>query len=365
MAETRTILSLCCGPSLDAMDAAALTLDGDAADGAFRLTGSLQRPLPPELTEALRLGRRAEGARRLILQEMTSAARSAGELLPGGEPPALIGVETDLPGWSALERPGLAALANGFSTTAAGGFAATDRQLGGCGSGATAWGVWKLLGDGELSRAVVHLGAVAHVTFLPAGGQSSDVLSWDVGPACAWLDAAAEEYLGRPIDRDGTAAARGQADGQLVHQLAGEGWSPAEGPAALDLAKWWEVHWPRSQWMAERAGVYGEDLLATLSEATAVAIHRAVEGLTERPHQVVLWGGGALNIDLASRIRRRLSPSSTIPADKLGIPARAVGSAAIGVMTAARADGISAHCPAATGAEARGVLGTLALPRRP
>jgi anhydro-N-acetylmuramic acid kinase len=365
MAETRTILSLYCGPSVDATDAALLTLEADGVDGTFTLVGSLQRPLPPELRDALRVGRRAEGTRRLIVQEMTAAARSALELRAGaGAGPSLIAVETDLPGWASVERPGLAAMAETFSAPAVGGFAATDRMLGGVGSGATAWGLWRLMGDEELSRVVVRLGAAAHLTFLPAGGQPSDVLSWDVAPGQAWLDAAAEEFLDRSMDRDGTAAARGQADGQLVHRLVNEGWFRDAGPAELDLAEWRQLHWPRAKMMAERAGVCGDDLLACLAEATATALEQAIGGLTERPHQVILCGGGALNIHLASRIRARLSPSSTIPADKLGIPARAVASAAVGVMAAARLEGISAHCPAATGAGARGMLGTLALPRR-
>jgi anhydro-N-acetylmuramic acid kinase len=360
MAEPRTILGLRVGSSFDGVDAALLSSDRHSPESTFSLVGSLQRPLPETLSTDLRNGNATDDVQRALAKEMLAAVRSARKLGTRTGPLSLVGVETDLP---CTTQPGLAALANELTVPCVGGFSACDRAVGGLGgSGALAWGVMKLLGDDRLSRVVVHLGAAAHLTFIPADARSGDVASFDVAPAGWWLDAACRDLLGTPFDRDGAAASRGRPVGQLVHQFLHEVWSRREGPARLDPPEWSRRYAPRVAMLAEREKVTGEDLLATLVEATAAAIASAVASLTERPHQVILAGGGALNIHLASRIRARLSPSSTIASDKLGIPARSVASAAVGVLAASRLDGTCAHCPAATAAETRAVLGILAQP---
>lgn len=361
MAEPRTILGLRVGPSFDGVDAALLSLHGESTAGTFSLIGSLQRPLPETLSADLQNDSTTDDVQRALAEELLAAALATRKLGSKPGPLSLVGVETDLP---CPAEPGLAALANELGVPCVGGFAACDRAAGGLGGrGALAWGVMKLLGDDRLSRVVVQLGSAAHLTFIPADAQSGDVASFDVAPACCWLDETSRDLLETPFDRDGAAASKGRPAGQLVHQLLHEVWSRTEGPANLDPREWSRRYGPRAAALAERANVTGENLLATLVEATAAAIESAIASLTERPHQVILAGGGALNIHLASRIRARLSPSSTIAADRLGIPARAVASAAVGVLAAARLDGTSAHCPAATGARARAVLGTLAQPR--
>lgn len=360
MAEPRTILGLRVGSSFDGVDAALLSSDRHSPESTFSLVGSLQRPLPETLSTDLRNGNATDDVQRALAKEMLAAVRSARKLGTRTGPLSLVGVETDLP---CTTQPGLAALANELTVPCVGGFSACDRAVGGLGgSGALAWGVMKLLGDDRLSRVVVHLGAAAHLTFIPADARSGDVASFDVAPAGWWLDAACRDLLGTPFDRDGAAASRGRPVGQLVHQFLHEVWSRREGPARLDPPEWSRRYAARVAMLAEREKVTGEDLLATLVEATAAAIESAVASLTERPHQVILAGGGALNIHLASRIRARLSPSSTIASDKLGIPARSVASAAVGVLAASRLDGTCAHCPAATAAETRAVLGILAQP---
>jgi anhydro-N-acetylmuramic acid kinase len=98
-----------------------------------------------------------------------------------------------------------------------------------------------------------------------------------------------------------------------------------------------------------------------MTELTAKLVAQAIAGFTEKPHEVVLTGGGAMNIHLAGRIRKLLSPSSTYTVEKYGFGIRAKQAACYAVLAAARMDGIAAHCTQATGAKRAKVLGTVTM----
>ena len=83
--------------------------------------------------------------------------------------------------------------------------------------------------------------------------------------------------------------------------------------------------------------------------------------LTERPHQVVLSGGGARHIHLAGRVRALLSPSSTVTSEKFGLGLSAKAAVCQALLAAATVDKLNAWVrhsrdPASTAA------GVLALP---
>ena len=66
-------------------------------------------------------------------------------------------------------------------------------------------------------RAVVNIGGISNVTFLPAGTQPT--LGFDCGPGNVLLDLNAARHLGTPMDRDGKWAEQGRADEALLSQL--------------------------------------------------------------------------------------------------------------------------------------------------
>ncbi len=114
--------------------------------------------------------------------------------------------------------------------------------------------------------------------------------------------------------------------------------------------------------LAARHGCEGNDLLATATELSARIIADAVNSLTERPHEVILAGGGAANIHLAGRIRKLLSPCSTYVVERYGFSLRALGAVCFAMLAAARMDNFSAHCPQTSGATRQAILGAVHLP---
>jgi anhydro-N-acetylmuramic acid kinase len=255
-----------------------------------------------------------------------------------------------------------AALAQGVGVPVAARFAESDVAAGGNGSAVTAWPAWRMLRHRRLSRVVVHLGAVASVVFVGSAAAACEVAAYDLGPGTAATDELARRFLDRPFDADGALAARGTVNAALLHELLGHRYFNAPPPKATAAEAWGGTYVDRLELMGRRHGCKASDLVTTATELSARLVSRAVGALPEGPHEVILAGGGAMNIHLAGRIRALLSPSSTYTAERYGLSLNTARAVWYAMLAAARVDGFAAHCAAAGGAARQTVLGSVTLP---
>ena len=253
-------------------------------------------------------------------------------------------------------------IAVGARCPAVGNFGVALVAAGGSPSTATAWASWLLLRDRRLSRVAVHLGGLAGLTFLPAAADAADVVAFDVGPGTLVIDQLAERLFGRPTDTDGGVASQASVNGALLNELLADEYFQRRGAKCSCRSAWGSLYSERLLCMAGKHGCNKEDMLATATEATARSIAAAVGGLTERPHEVVLSGGGAMNIHLAGRIRTLLSPSSTYASSRYGVDLRAMQATYYAILAAARMDGVAAWSGPTPDGGRRPVLGEVALP---
>jgi len=212
----------------------------------------------------------------------------------------------------------------------------------------TAWADWTLFHDRRLSRVLVHLGGLTGVSFVGADSQLLDMLAFDAGPGTLVLDALAQELYGRPFDADGAMAARGQVNAALLNELLANPFFHLKPPRLARPADWGSLFAERLMLMARKHGCgnKGEPILATATEMIARGTAMAIGMLTERPHEVILTGGGAMNIHLATRIRALMSPSSTVSVRKFGFDARAKQACCAGLLASAAMGGSLPFAPA-------------------
>jgi anhydro-N-acetylmuramic acid kinase len=255
--------------------------------------------------------------------------------------------------------PSLVARKTGVAVV--GDFFRGDVAAGGLGRPLDAWPLWLLLRHKRLARVVVNLGAMAEVTFLGGGASATDVVAFDAGPGTILLDAVAESVLGRPMDADGASAAQGRSSGALLNELFAAEYFRRRPPKTTSPAEWGETYQYRLAATARKHRCEGVNLLATVTELTARGVAGAIAGLTERPHEVILAGGGARNIHLAARIRALLSPCSTVSMEKFGVGIEAVAPVCVAILAAARLEETPANCPLATGGRPA-ILGGVYLP---
>ncbi len=158
-----------------------------------------------------------------------------------------------------------------------------------------------------VSRAVINLGGIANVTYLPASGDPDGVLAFDTGPATCLLNEAAARFAGEPFDRDGRLALAGTVDGLALERLLADPYFALRPPKTtgrehfhLDaaLARGWPDGAPDLP-----------DLMATLAELT---VRTVADGLADHltplgVDEVLVAGGGARNPALLEGLRRAMS----------------------------------------------------------
>lgn len=381
MTMERTFLGISSGPAADGVDVALVRIDGEGP--AMRVTqldhlhklypeGERQRIAafsggkeenPRFLAELNRDLAIAAAATARMLLEQTGVA--PGDITVAGWSRQLISYERPAhsnPLGAILEVGSPALLAARLNLPVVSGFAEGDLAAGGSGGPVTAWSDWVLFRDERLCRVTVHLGGLATLTFLPAGADPVDVVSYDVGPGTIVLDRLIHKMYHKLYDADGAMSSAGRAHPELVNEMLTHPYFQQEPPKRTSPAEWQRDYVLRLEHMAEKHKVSGADLLASVAEFTAGRIAHAVTRLTERPHEIILTGGGALNIHLAGTIRKTLSPTSTYTVEKYGYSLQSKQAICHAILAAARWDGVSAHCPWASGASRPMVLGSITLP---
>ena len=382
MAKTeRTFVGLYSGGAADGIDAALVHIDGSGEHMTVRQTHCIHRPSPALLharaasagagwampaADLARLDRDMGGLLADACEALLKDAATPGKYVAAvGLIGHTVGYTRPSPssGRGAIWELGSpATLCRRTGLAVAAGFAATDLAAGGVGGPVWAWPDWLMFRDDRLSRVVVHLGSIATITFIGSAAAACEVVAYDTGPGTILIDYLARQLFQRDTDTDGALAARAGVNGALLNELLAAEHFHRAPPKRTTADDWSGQAAQRLEMLAGKHRCQAAALLATVTELTARTIANAVLGMTERPHEVILTGGGAMNIHLAGRIRTLLSPCSTYACQRYGLAIRAHGATAAAILAAARIDALPAHCHNATGAAKPTVLGSLWLP---
>ena len=381
MANERIFLGLYSGAAADGIDAAVISVRGLGESMAVSQVTHINKLYPETMRrEILALsGGHEEPANALSKLDRDIGIAAAATAKIAIESAELKLENIEAVGWSgqavgfepagksnrlgaSLELGSASIISGRLTRPVVSGFAVGDFAAGGCGGAITAWPEWLLFRDERLSRAVVHLGGIAALTFIPTDADPVDVVSFDVGPGTIVIDELIHKFHNRMFDTDGSIAAGGRINPVLLNELMSNPYFHSKPPKRLNPADWSQKYiWQMLQ-MAQKHNCSGADLISTATELTARTIVQAISALTERPHEIILTGGGAMNIHLAGRIRTLLSPCSTYTVEKYGYGIRAEQAICYAILAAARLDAVSAHCPTATGAEKNATLGAVTIP---
>jgi anhydro-N-acetylmuramic acid kinase len=202
------------------------------------------------------------------------------------------------------------------------------------------------------SRAVVNIGGISNVTWLPPGRKT---VGFDCGPGNVLLDGWVKRHLGARFDEDGRWAAGGHTDTDLLDRLLEEPFldSPPPKSTGRELFRlaWLEDRLPRTYQPA--------DVQSTLMDFTAHAIIRSIDRFCSTAEEIYLSGGGARNGVLVARIAGLASGRPVATTDVLGVPTGHVESMAFAwlAMKCVRREPVD--LTAATGARAPRILGAI------
>jgi len=213
-----------------------------------------------------------------------------------------------------------------------------------------------LYGRGPL-KAVVNIGGISNASILGFGKIHA---AFDTGPGNALMDEAVRRATrGRSdFDASGRLAASGKADEKMLKRLLSNPYFLKAPPKSLDRSTFGPELLDR---IYPRLTVNNlPDALATLAELSARSLWLAVIENSPAPlSEVVVSGGGALNVHLMRRLRALFSPA---PVGVTAIPVMAKESACFAWLAARALDGKPGNAPAATGARGPRILGKIVLP---
>jgi anhydro-N-acetylmuramic acid kinase len=243
-------------------------------------------------------------------------------------------------------------------------FRPRDLALGGEGAPLAPFFHHAAFADRKQARAVLNLGGIANLTWLPAGGRAEDVIAFDVGPANTLIDGVVRTLSnGREgFDRDGVRAARGRADPALLARLLDDDFLRRAPPKSTGRERYGlaEAEALAREWTG--TGRAADDLVATLVAFSAEAIRLACRDFLSAGagiERVLVGGGGAENPVLMASLARALAPARVEPMDAAGVPARACEAMAFALFGRNALLGRPNHLPRCTGASRAAVLGEI------
>lgn len=363
-------IGLMSGTSADAIDAVIIDASETGAD--YRLVGSHQEPLRPELRAAIhqfsasggdelermgtlsvRLGRAFAHAALTVLELNNIAPREIGAIgshgqtirhKPGGSEPYTV----------QIGEPAIIVEETGITTVAD--FRSRDLAAGGEGAPLVPAFHKAVFQSSAATRAIVNIGGIANVTFLPKDPRAR-VTGFDIGPGNVLLDRWTNKHLNRSIDRDGAWARSGVVSDDLLKDLLADPFFSRRSPKSTG-PEYFNLDW-LAEALRGRASMAPENVQATLVRLTVECIAAAVSGNDPPPEEILLCGGGANNVFLVEALSARLSPISVRTTDSLGFPPQWVEAAAFAWLAQQTLAGRPGNLPDVTGARHAAILGAI------
>lgn len=216
------------------------------------------------------------------------------------------------------------------------------------------------------TRAAQNIGGIGNVTYLPSVGairkSRLQSFAFDTGPGNMLIDYAAQRATdgAMSFDRGGALAAKGNVDEKLLNDLMQEPYLKQKPPKTtgreLFGAQFGKPVWERTK----TRGLSNNDIVATITAFTAHSIAQAYRDFLPTPvDEVIVSGGGALNLTLMKMLRDLLAPARVVAIDEMGLASEAKEAVAFALMAYETMHNRAGNLPAATGATHPVILGNI------
>lgn len=200
--------------------------------------------------------------------------------------------------------------------------------------------------------AVVNIGGVANVTFV--GEFEEDLRAFDTGPGNALIDDIVHAATGAACDEDGVIAARGRVHEDVLLDYLIDDYFTQMPPKSLD----------RNTFDTSRVAALSlEDAVTTLTAFTAETIARSRAHMREQPQLWVICGGGRKNKTLMRLIAERVE-NAVVPAEAVGLDGDSIEAEAWGYLAVRSIRGRPLTYPGTTGVPGPACGGRLARPSK-
>lgn len=387
--ETRFVVGLMSGTSVDGIDAALVRIEGPAEAPRAAMLAFENAPYPKEVREKIfglfqtekatvdRVGEMNFLLGELFAEAALAVVRKAG-LRP--EEIDLIGSH----GQTVYHHPEQVS-ASGFTfryTVQIGegaviaertgipcvsDFRVADMAAGGQGAPLVPFTEYLLFRRPRETVLLLNLGGVANVTVLPAGCGPEDVSAFDTGPADMVIDGLMEAFFRLPMDRDGKTATGGKIDDGLLEYMLRDPYFTAPPPKTTGRERFGSEYVGRVLNYAESNGIVPGDAVATAAMLTARSVSDAYRRFIAPRYaasELIASGGGSYNPYLMDLLKNEMAKAGVRVStqEETGRNGDAKEAAAFALLADRAALGLPNCLPGVTGARSAAVMGKLSLP---
>jgi anhydro-N-acetylmuramic acid kinase len=192
---------------------------------------------------------------------------------------------------------------------------------GGEGAPLAVYGDYLLFSEVNKNRVLLNIGGISNFTFLPADPRLTVLFSTDVGPGNTLMDAYVQAHFkGHTYDKDAAIALQGRYSQELVKALLDHPFfrlpvPKTTGPELFNLD-----YLEKCMHQSGTVGLKVEDVLASLNRFTAEGIAEALrQGVPVSTFEVYVSGGGMHNPLLMQHLRELVPYANWQTTDALGI----------------------------------------------
>ena len=383
--ETKLVVGLMSGTSVDGIDVALVEIKGNGTGTKLRQIDFLTIPFPEGLSE-------------FILKNSTSGSADIGEIarlnfllaqlyaaavssvckqsrinieridLIGSHgqtihhlPKSVRMFGQDVAATLQIGDPSVLAKVTGKITV--GDFRVGDMALGGQGAPLVPYFDYILFRSEKVSRALLNIGGIANITLLPKGCGEQDVVAFDTGPGNMLVDQLMKILFDKDFDKNGVVASSGTIRKEILEYLMNDEFIKSSPPKSTGRERYGDEFTRKI--LEKFAGYSREDLIATVTEFTAAAVHESFKvflsgkgGLEE----LYVSGGGVHNQSMMDSLRQHFVGTEVREAESLGISSDAKEAICFAVLANETISGNATNLPQVTGASKATVLGKICLP---
>ena len=375
------VLGMISGTSVDGIDAALVEISGQPPALQLELRHAISLPHDANLREHILRACDREESRtpeicildfaigeafaRVAQQLMEEVGIAAADISLIGSHGQTIWHEIGAAGevLGTLQIGAAAVIAERTGITTIGNLRARDVAAGGQGAPFAAIFDWLMLRLPEDWRALVNIGGIGNITFLPPlSNDENPPLALDTGPGCGVMDSVVSmiTHGAQTYDDGGRIAARGIVDAGWLNELLTLPYFAQKPPKTTGRELFSRTL--ATQWLHDgRArGLSDADILASITALTAASIADSIQRFAPAPpSELIVAGGGAENSTMMAMLRERLPQLPVRHHDELGIRAEFKEAMFFALLAYESWHGRAAWHPALTGARHASILGDI------
>jgi anhydro-N-acetylmuramic acid kinase len=197
-----------------------------------------------------------------------------------------------------------------------------------------------------------NIGGISNLTYI----KNKNVLfSFDTGPGNLLIDTYCQKYLSIPFDANGSLAQKGQVKVEFLLKLLRHPYLQQKPPKSCGREEFGPSYLKKFERFFKK--MKKQDVLATLTEFTAITIADSYKKNKLQPEIIYFCGGGANNQHLLNRIAFYLPNIQISTTKDLGWDPQHIEGAAFAYLALLGVNGIPGNLPKCSGAKKAVVLG--------